>query len=169
MRSILVIKYARPGTSTNPCSNIYHGPYINSEVEVKNVVDFITERSKTQKFVYFNDIHSAALMMLSPYGYKTEHPPDYEDHMGIGEAFSTAAQTVNGTWYPYGVTYEIIYPAAGVALDWGYEDAGIKYSLSLELRDGQYGFLLPERFILPTAKETYAGMIASFLYIMDHP
>jgi hypothetical protein len=35
--------------------------------------------------------------------------------------------------------------AAGSSVDWAYEDAGIKYSFALEVRDdGKWGFLLPQ-------------------------
>jgi hypothetical protein len=40
--------------------------------------------------------------------------------------------------------------AAGSSVDWAYEDAGIKYSFALEVRDdGKWGFLLPQ-VLLPT-------------------
>ena len=53
--------------------------------------------------------------------------------------------------------------AYGASVDWAYEGAGIKYSFALELReklDSYYGFLLPQDQILPTARETYAGLSA---------
>jgi hypothetical protein len=35
--------------------------------------------------------------------------------------------------------------AVGSSVDWAYEDAGIKYSFALEVRDdGKWGFLLPQ-------------------------
>ncbi|XP_077999125.1 carboxypeptidase A2-like [Glandiceps talaboti] len=164
------VGFGGPGTSTNPCSLIYHGPYLHSESEVKIATDFILEKSKTQKFVFFMDIHSYSQYYLNPHGYKYEHPIDYDDHMALGNAFAAATEAVNGTEYIVGTPPDILYIASGIGLDWGYEGAGIKYSGSLELRDqGHYGFLLPEDQILPTAKETYVGMIAVYEFIMANP
>ena len=47
-------------------------------------------------------------------------------------------------------------------MDWAKGTAGISYAYLLELRDlGEYGFLLPARDILPTAEETWQGIVAS--------
>ena len=48
----------------------------------------------------------------------------------------------------------MIYIASGSSVDWAYEDAGIKYSFGLELRDrGEWGFLLPQEEIVATARD----------------
>lgn len=40
-----------------------------------------------------------------------------------------------------------------------YVEKGIKYSYGVELRDkGEFGFLLPEDQIIPTAEENLAGI-----------
>jgi hypothetical protein len=50
-------------------------------------------------------------------------------------------------------------------VDYGYL-AGITYSYTIELRDtGTFGFLLPAVEIVPTAQETWAGIIAAILAI----
>ena len=39
--------------------------------------------------------------------------------------------------------------------------AKIKYSYTFELRDkGNYGFLLPARYIKPTGEETFDGLVS---------
>ena len=46
-------------------------------------------------------------------------------------------------------------------MDWAYEQAGVKYSFGLELRDtGARGFFLPQTQIAATARETWAGLSA---------
>ena len=48
----------------------------------------------------------------------------------------------------------------GSSCDWARAVAGVRYSYTLELRDrGQYGFLLPQSLIEPTANETFHGII----------
>lgn len=52
--------------------------------------------------------------------------------------------------------------AAGGSSDWAYDALGVSYAYALELRDtGNFGFLLPENQILPTAEETWAGIVAA--------
>lgn len=54
--------------------------------------------------------------------------------------------------------------ASGGSIDWSYNQ-GIKYSFTFELRDtGRYGFLLPASQIIPTAQETWLGVLT----IMEH-
>ncbi|XP_077999112.1 carboxypeptidase B-like [Glandiceps talaboti] len=156
------------GTSSDPCSYIYRGEFPHSEIEVKQVVDFVNEKSKTQDFKFFMDIHSYSQMWLGPWGYTYDHPKDYDDHMAVGKAFSDAVRAVYGTEYTYGTTPDLLYIAAGISVDWGYGAAGIKYTFTPELRDtGKYGFLLPEDQILPTAEETYQGMLAVYDIVMN--
>ncbi len=52
--------------------------------------------------------------------------------------------------------------AGGSSMDWAYGVAKIPYTFLLELRDqGRHGFLLPARDILPTAEETWQGIVAA--------
>lgn len=58
--------------------------------------------------------------------------------------------------YRVGPGAVVLYPVAGASDDWGYS-IGIKYSNTIELRDtGRYGFVLPARYIINTAKEARA-------------
>ena len=48
----------------------------------------------------------------------------------------------------------------GSSQDWVKGAARIQYAYTIELRDtGQYGFLLPQSLVVPTANETFHGMI----------
>ena len=47
-------------------------------------------------------------------------------------------------------------------MDWAKGVAGITYAYLLELRDlGKHGFILPAWDILPTAEETWQGIVAA--------
>lgn len=60
----------------------------------------------------------------------------------------------------------IVDAADGCSVDWGHGTLGAKYSYVVELRDtGRYGFQLPERQIIPTGEETYAGVMALLEYV----
>lgn len=58
--------------------------------------------------------------------------------------------------------------ASGGSIDWSY-DYGIKYSFAFELRDtGRYGFLLPASQIIPTAEETWLGLLKIMEHVRDN-
>ena len=58
--------------------------------------------------------------------------------------------------------------AGGTSYDWAKGAAGVKYSYTIELRDrGQYGFLLPRRYIVPVCEETWQGIKTAALQLID--
>ncbi|NXS21485.1 CBPB1 Carboxypeptidase, partial [Mystacornis crossleyi] len=121
------------------------GPH--SEKETKALADFIREHLSTIKA--YLTIHSYSQLLLFPYSYTYDLPPDYQEL----------------------VTYFISLPtdlAAGGSDDWAY-DQGIKYAFTFELRDtGRYGFLLPESLIKPTCEETLLAVKYIANYVLEH-
>lgn len=55
-----------PGASSYPCSDSYHGPSANSEIEVKNVVNLIQSHGNFKAFI---SVHSYSQLLMYPYGY----------------------------------------------------------------------------------------------------
>ncbi|XP_067390982.1 carboxypeptidase A2-like [Emydura macquarii macquarii] len=158
--------FGGPGASTNPCSDSYHGPRANSEVEVQSVVDFIKSHGKIKAFL---TIHSYSQLLLYPFGYKCTNPADYKELDAVGNAAASALTSLYGTKYTVGPICSTIYQASGGSIDWSY-DYGIKYSFAFELRDtGRYGFLLPASQIIPTAEETWLGLMKIMEHVKDHP
>ncbi|XP_006887189.1 PREDICTED: carboxypeptidase A4 isoform X2 [Elephantulus edwardii] len=153
--------FAGVGTSDNPCSETYHGPHANSEVEVKSVVDFIQAHGNFKCFV---DLHSYSQLLMYPYGYTTRKAPDAKELDEVARRAAKALASLSGTEYQVGPTCTTVYPASGSSIDWAY-DNGIKYAFTFELRDtGNHGFLLPANQIIPTAEETWLGLKT----IMEH-
>lgn len=66
-----------------------------------------------------------------------------------------------------GNTYDTIFPASGLAIDYAYDSVGVPYSWTLELRPGGWpgpglqGFSPPPSYIEPSGKETLAMLIAT--------
>uniref|UniRef100_W5KUE8 Carboxypeptidase B n=1 Tax=Astyanax mexicanus TaxID=7994 RepID=W5KUE8_ASTMX len=140
------------GASSTPCSDTYCGSTPESEIEVKNVANFIRNNKSIIKA--YLTIHSYSQLLLFPYSYKYGLAADHAELLSVAEAASTALRSLYGTKYTSGPGATTIYPAAGGSDDWAY-DLGIKYSYTFELRDtGRYGFLLPESQIKPTCEET---------------
>lgn len=154
------------GSSSNPCSETYHGPYAHSESEVKSIVDFIQSHGNVKGLI---SIHSYSQMLMFPYGYKWTTSPDHEELNKLAEKAVNDLAAVYGTEYTYGSIANTIYLAAGTTVDWAYEN-GVKYSYTFELRDmGRYGFLLPSSQIIPTATETWPALLDILVHIQQHP
>ncbi|XP_027698146.1 carboxypeptidase A1-like [Vombatus ursinus] len=154
------------GASSNPCSETYHGKFANSEVEVKSIVDFVNSHGNIKAFI---SIHSYSQLLLYPYGYTTTQAAHQPELDALAKAAVNNLSSLYGTKYKYGSIITTIYQASGGTVDWTY-NSGIKYSYTFELRDtGFYGFLLPARQIIPTAQETWLGLITIMDYTLKHP
>ncbi|XP_062956639.1 carboxypeptidase A4 isoform X2 [Cynocephalus volans] len=157
--------FAGKGASDNPCSEVYHGPHANSEVEVKSVVDFIQNHGNFKCFI---DLHSYSQLLMYPYGYTIRKAPDGDELDEVARRAARALASLSGTEYQVGPTCTTIYPASGSSVDWAY-DHGIKYAFTFELRDtGHYGFLLPANQIIPTAEETWLGLKTIIEHVRDN-
>ncbi|XP_067107358.1 carboxypeptidase B isoform X2 [Osmerus mordax] len=140
------------GASSNPCSDTFCGSKPESEIEVKNVADFIRKNKSIIKA--YLTIHSYSQLLLFPYSYTFQLAEHHSELMSVAEGASEALRSLHGTRYTSGPGAATIYPAAGGSDDWAY-DLGVKYSFTFELRDtGRYGFLLPVSQITPTCEET---------------
>ncbi|XP_008301265.1 carboxypeptidase B [Stegastes partitus] len=154
------------GASSYPCSDTYCGASPESEIEVKNVANFI--RANKSIIKAYLTIHSYSQLLLFPYSYTYDLAADHNELMSIAEGASSALRSLYGTRYTSGPGATTIYPAAGGSDDWAY-DLGVKYSFTFELRDtGRYGFLLPESQIKPTCEETMLAVKYIAAYVQKN-
>ncbi|XP_051910372.1 carboxypeptidase B [Hippocampus zosterae] len=154
------------GASSNPCSDTFCGYKPESEIEVKNVADFI-RRNKSAIKAYIT-IHSYSQLLLFPYSYTYDLAAHHSELLKIAQGASAALRRLYGTRYTSGPGAATIYPAAGGSDDWAY-DLGVKYSFTFELRDtGRYGFLLPESQIKPTCEETMLAVKYIAAYVQKN-
>ena len=58
------------GSSGNSCSETFHGPEAFSEVENRNVRDFLLAHK--DEVVFYNNVHSAIQLFLTPWGFTEE-------------------------------------------------------------------------------------------------
>jgi len=151
------------GSSTNPCSESYAGKSAADQPEVQAVQDYI--RTKDDFIGYIN-FHSYSQLWMSPWGYTSSRPSDYDDHQGASKAATDALKAIHGTRFEYGPISSTIYPASGSSADYGYGVCGIKYAYGVELRDtGAHGFVLPASQITPSGEETFEAVKAMGKYM----
>jgi len=154
--------YATVGSSSVCSAETYHGPQAFSEAESRAVRDAVNSiKAAGQRVAAFVTVHAYSQLWMTPYGYTSNKPDDYNDLLRVARKATSALRAPYGTQYEYGNTAEVIYEAGGSSMDWAYTTAKIKYAYALELRDkGRHGFILPLDQIVPTCLETYEGLKA---------
>ncbi|XP_042905013.1 carboxypeptidase B isoform X1 [Parasteatoda tepidariorum] len=154
------IDHCGVGTSRKPCEEIYCGDKPFSESETRALRDMMIAKKDRLK-VYFS-IHAYSQYWMTPYGIKKTLPSNYDELIRVGKAGVDGLAKRYGTKFELGSIANIIYEAAGSSLDYIYEVLGVKMGFALELRDnGRFGFILPDKFILPMCEETWDGIKAA--------
>jgi len=143
-------------SSNDPCDDTFIGAKAFSEIEVRTVGEYITKAGNFKGYINF---HSYSQLWMSPWGYTSDLPPDYNIQNSLSAKCVDAIKAVYGTEYQYGPISITIYPASGSSADYTYGVSKTLYSYGVELRDtGEYGFLLPADQIVPSGIETYAAV-----------
>ncbi|XP_064343872.1 LOW QUALITY PROTEIN: carboxypeptidase A2 [Camelus dromedarius] len=161
--------FGGPGANNNSCSNSYHRPSANSEVEVKSLEDFTKSHGEVKAII---TLHSYSQLFLFPWVYACAESHNFDELEIKNEVAQENAQSLSslhGTTYKMGPVCLLMYQGSGGSIDW-FNDSGIKYSFVFALRDtGLYGFLLLANQTLPTAKGTWLGLKTIMEHIQDHP
>lgn len=152
----------------DPCSNLYMGPYPESEIEVLNIVNFILPES--HKYLYYHAFHTWGELFFTRWDFSsTEMPPDHQELIDLAIDAVNSINHVNGEMYYAGTAPDLMYAFAGSSSDWARGVANIKYAYLTELRDddGEYGFVAPPEEIEPCGKENWLGFQATLVNIME--
>merc|ERR1712210_300526 len=102
------------------------------------VSNFLLSIQSNLKFL--NDVHSAANMVLLPWGYQYQHTPDYDQQLEFFNRAADALFAVHGEVYDVGAIPDLLYVASG---------------RSVELRD-DYSFFGPPETIILECEEMWA-------------
>lgn len=148
------------GSSGDGDSEIYRGPFPFSEPETAAMRDFILAQPNLRAHV---DIHSYSQLVLQPWGWTFDHPPDHDLFEALGQDMVDLIFGVHSVTYVHGPCAETLYLADGVAPDYTYGELGV-LGFTIELRDdGDFGFLLPPEQITPNGEE----ILPAVMHLMD--
>jgi len=154
-------KWGTTGISRDPCSQTYCGSSVWSEVEARNIRDFVT--ANKDNMIMYMGFHSFSQLVLTPYAATAERPPDGEEMDRLGQVYADALYKVHRKRYVVGPPPKILYAASGGSYDWAKGKLGIKYAFVVELRPAtmwEGGFVLPPSQITPTGEENWVGFQA---------
>ncbi|CAK1541425.1 unnamed protein product [Leptosia nina] len=146
--------------SKDPCSGAYHGSGPFSEIESRHLRDILhTYLDRIQTYV---NIHSFGNYVL--YGFDNATLPvnvAQIHHVGaLMGAHIDSLKLPVAYHYAVGNSKFVLYPASGTSQDYA-QNLGVPFSLTLELPDFRYGFLVPPEYIPQINRETWAGIAAS--------
>ncbi|UCE90824.1 MAG: hypothetical protein JSV90_05155 [Methanobacteriota archaeon] len=116
------------GASHDTSSSVYCGEYPFSEPETEAIRDLALNRS----FALAIDFHTYGDLVMWPWGYTTDLPPDNEDLVRIG----TGMAALNGYTADQSVG---LYPTTGDSLDWLYGGADV-YAFLFEVGSQADGY-----------------------------
>jgi len=178
-------QFGGASTSSSGSSEIYKGTAPFSEPETAALSAYITSLhgsvtcigdcsagNRCSHVRAHLDIHTAAALVLGPWGYSTTVAPPREDLLRIVQTEMNDA-IVSEEGYPYQAglgTDNLLYAAAGIAPDWSFAQYGA-LAWTYELRPNTGGlaaFSPPASQIPPAGRETLAGILA-LLERIAHP
>ncbi|EFA09249.1 carboxypeptidase B [Tribolium castaneum] len=143
------------GASSWECSDTYAGKEAFSEVEARNLRDYL---AKTANIKAYLTLHSYGQYLLYPWGYGDVLCDNWKELDDLGHKVDDAISSVNGTRYTIGSSTQVLYAAAGASDDWAMGGAGIDIVYTIELPGGgNYGFDLPASRIKGVVAETFEG------------
>jgi murein tripeptide amidase MpaA len=142
-----------PGSGSSTCDETYRGALPFSEPETQALRDFFLANPQIVANI---DYHSYSQLILSPYGYTNNLPPDNDLFLTLGEAMHNEIFAVHDEYYEWGPIAPTLYQASGGSIDWVYDVAGA-YAFTIELRPTSSfpGFQLPPGEIIPTCEENW--------------
>lgn len=107
--------YAWEGGNTDPRAEDYGGPASFSEPETRAIRDLV----QAHNFKYGIDFHSGAELILYPWGFTHNSPPDQAKFIQISQDLSSLT---GGTQYMQSID---LYPTYGASDDWLYGAKGV--------------------------------------------
>ena len=136
------------GSSPFPSDETYRGTGPFSEPETQAMRDLFYAHPNVRAML---DIHSYGELILWPWGYISDPPPDQDVYVEVGFGMQSLIYDVHGHLYAAGP--ENIYTTNGDSTDWTYGELDV-FSIAYELRPvGSPWFELPPEEIIPNNEE----------------
>lgn len=158
-------QWVGPGSSTDPSSDTYRGPFAGSEPEVQAVMGLVNSHA----FVTSQSFHSYSNLTLYPWGYTSSNSPDEAVFTHMADIMTSQ----NG--YAPGQAPDLLYSVNGGSFDWVY-GANLEHpeclAFSNEIGSGSDGFWPAESRRLPLFQEnlwpSLYQIMAAGLYVQAH-
>ena len=154
-------------TSKNPCDENFIGPNAFSEYETKAMQQLVFKHGP---FTAHLDFHSFGQLVLGPWSYTDDLPPNVKMVDAVGAALRKSLINSHGAMYRYtrGANRSLLYPASGIMADWMFLKGAMSFTIELRPSSSdKFRFGLPENQILPTCEEGLMATKTLLRYVVD--
>ncbi|XP_063367645.1 zinc carboxypeptidase-like [Cydia amplana] len=146
--------FGKYGSSLEPSSDSYCGPYPFSEPETQALSFFILPIRREVK--YYFSIHAYGQRIIIPYEDRIQHLENF------GEMENYSRQAIRKMYlrthvkYSTGTVYDTMgIRMSGTSASWMKKQMKVKYAYTVQVRDnGTYGYALPNDQLRPMCEET---------------
>jgi hypothetical protein len=165
------------GSSGSPSNEVYRGTAPFSEPETTALASYICQLNggtglgdcPPGRVLGLIDLHSYSQLILGAWAWSESVVPPREHELRvIQEGIEAAMTATNGVQYIAGLGVDqLLYEASGTGPDWavGVIDAP-GWTIELRPKTQIPGFVLPPSQIVPTARETFAGLCVHASYLL---
>ncbi|KAI0429946.1 hypothetical protein F5Y09DRAFT_244371 [Xylaria sp. FL1042] len=147
------------GSSPNPSSETFSGFAPHDTPETAALAVYADRLRDLNGIKLYVDWHSYAQVILLSYGYTcTAFPDNLDEQMALAEGIAGAIAKPYNTTFDYGPGCLVLYQSSGNGRDYLTDVGKAQFGWGIELRDTQYGFVLPPEQILPSGTEVWEGL-----------
>uniref|UniRef100_A0A1A9VL70 Peptidase M14 domain-containing protein n=1 Tax=Glossina austeni TaxID=7395 RepID=A0A1A9VL70_GLOAU len=119
---------------SDPSSNMYSGPSPESEPEIEQLTNFISNYIPKNSIKIYVALHSPLQAVHLPWSHTRVPPKDYENLLYVANAFAEALHTRYGTKYHCGSSATLLSRLfSGGSKDWAYGEKNIPIAYTIEL------------------------------------
>ncbi|KAI0441704.1 hypothetical protein F4803DRAFT_576230 [Xylaria telfairii] len=147
------------GSSPNPSSETFSGFAPHDTPETAALAAYAGKLRDRHGIKLYVDWHSYAQVILLSYGYTcTAFPANIDEQEALAAGIADAIAKPYGTKFDHGPGCLVLYQSSGNGRDYLTDVGKAQFGWGIELRDTQYGFVLPPEQILPSGIEIWEGL-----------
>ncbi|KAF2902148.1 hypothetical protein ILUMI_04038 [Ignelater luminosus] len=153
------------GSSSDPQSLVYRGPYCLSEPEAQSLASALYVYGKYIKL--YIAIHCYGNTIMYPWGFTEKPIPDEKDLYDCAVKAQRAMKCAySKSCFTVGCMSKTVYLSSGATADYARGAYNIKFSYTMELhKAGKSGFTPRPSMIVNVAKETLVGVLEMVKYV----
>ncbi|KAI1175812.1 hypothetical protein F4777DRAFT_548686 [Nemania sp. FL0916] len=147
------------GSSPSPSSETFSGFAPHDTPETAALAAYANRLRDLHGIKLYVDWHSYSQVILLSYGYTcTGFPANFDEQEALAKGISAAIAKPYNTTFDYGQGCLVLYQSSGNGRDYLTDVGKAQFGWGIELRDTQYGFVLPPEQILPSGIEIWEGL-----------
>ncbi|RYC59006.1 hypothetical protein CHU98_g7211 [Xylaria longipes] len=146
-------------SSPTPSSETFSGFAPHDTPETAALAAYAEKLRDLNGIKLYVDWHSYAQVILLSYGYTcTAFPANFDEQDQLAAGIAAAIAKPYNTTFDYGQGCLVLYQSSGNGRDYLTDVGKAQFGWGIELRDTQYGFVLPPEQILPSGIEIWEGL-----------